>query len=911
MNFERFLLYLIVILVVARIAAEIAERIGQPAVLLEIIAGILIGPSLLGFIPAHEEVLEIIAELGAILLLFEVGIQMDLKGLTRVGRDSLLVAIIGIAFPMAGGYLAMRGMGVEQGPAIFLAGGITATSVGITARVFGDLKALATAEARTVLGAAVADDVGGLLILTLVGALAAGEGVSAADFAGIAGIALGFLVVAGAAAIWVGPRLLNWISKLSRTEGTVMVVGLAFAFSLSWASSAVRLAPIVGAFLAGLALSESNAREELRRRLVPIVHLLVPAFFLLIGVKTDLGVFANPQVLVLTGVLCAVAIAGKLGAGLGVRGSKADRTLVGVAMIPRGEVGLIFAGLGLAAGALDATLYGVLVAVVIITTLIAPPWIRQRIVRTRKRALKVSSAAVEPEGGWLQVDEDKVELIAEPPDLLAPIIGLETAIACASRRPGSWLMQWLASAEAGPPVWDDGERERFLNVMRYGNERSWRFLEVTGFLHAYLPILDEALNHRRKDQFELDPAGALRFEVLEELQRVIHETRDEAVMVWERLAIKDIVLLAALGISAFEGDDAAAKTADLARTIGFNPEKAELAGFLAGESALLPAASRRLDMTGEDFVLELASHVETSERADALYVLAVAGDAFEPWQRESLDELFDLLQSALTRVEKTGRPEIGPVELRRREIIEALPHLDRGTVARHLEAAPRRYLVAHGPKVIARHLKMTETPLGRDEVRLEAEPSGIPGQWVVHIATRDRRGVLAAIAGVFATRQMQVKEAFISTWRDGTAIDVFKVTAPPSTSWDNMKNLLAHKLANPWPNGGPAGIEGIVEVDNLASPWHSIVEIRAPDRGGLLYRVASALSAAGLDIHMAVVDTAGDVAVDVFYVTGRRGSKLDEKGERDLRLALAGKPLRRWTITSGLRRKSQKQAANL
>jgi len=909
MDLEHTLLSLLVVLVAARFAAEVAERIHQPGVLVEILVGILIGPSALGLIHS-DNFLSLIGELGAILLLFEVGMQMDLRELGRVGVDSLRVAGIGIVVPMVLAMLALSAMGVPQTTALFLAGGITATSVGITARVFGDLRALASVEARTVLGAAVADDVGGLVILTVVVALGSGKALTAGGVASVIAGALGFVILATAAAIWLAPRLFKQIAERSRTEGTLMALGLAFALAIARLASFAKLAPIVGAFIAGLALSRTEVTDDLQRRMVPLIHFFVPVFFLEIGIATKLRAFSDPSALVTIGVLAGIAVAGKIVAGIGVTKGKANRLLVGVAMIPRGEVGLIFAGIGLTSGILDPSNYAVLVAVVLVTTLVTPPGVRHLILRVRRHAIALGSAAVEPAGGWLNVSTTEVELNAEPPDILMGRIGFEAAVVLANRRPGSWLLQWLSSADGqqGEEAWDDSLRQRFFKLLRHGNERSWRFLQVTGLLAAHLPELEAAAVNRKRDPFNLDPAGDLRWGLLEDLHALIeHHPRAQtgrndpsrARAVWERLAIQDIVLLAALARSAFtNSNEATRRSSTLALSIGLSDEKVQLVEFLVAERQLLLAAARRIDMGTEDSVLELASHIGNGQQADALYVLAVAEDGMETWERERLDELYELVQSVLTHPELMGAGSGNLVDLRRREMTSALSHLPRQDVERHLRGAPSRYLMAHGPEVVQRHLAMTATPLARYEVRLEAERAAEVGQWNVHVAVKDRRGLLASIAGAFASHGVSVQEAFVSTWQNGEAIDVFRVVAPDGVDWGGVRSSIAGELTQTLVDGAePKGVEGIVDIDNLASPWHTILEVRTKDRTGLLQQVASALAVAGLQIHMAVVRTSGDVAVDVFYVTGRSGGKLDEQGERDLRRALSGSRPRRWRLS--------------
>lgn len=889
------LVHLLVVLIGARLAAELAERMRQPAVLVEIVAGILIGPSVFGLV-GHDEVLKVLGELGAILLLFEVGMHTGIKELGRVGGDSLRVAAIGVLMPLAFGFAALRALGVEEPVAIFIAGAITATSVGITARVFGDLRALATAEARTVLAAAVADDVTGLLVLTIVVGIVSSGGITLGAVAGILVTALAFIFVATVMGVWLAPRLVRNIAKGSRTEGTLMAMGLGLALVFALAASAAGLAPIVGAFIAGLAVSASDARNELHRRLVPLGHFLIPVFFLSIGIETDVKVLADPGVLGIAAAISVIAVAGKIVAGFGVRRGNADRLLVGIAMIPRGEVGLIFAGIGLTSGILDARLYAVLVLVVLATTLVTPAWVRHRILATRRRAIAGTSRAVEPPGGWIRVTQDEVELSAEPPDVLAPRIGLDVALACATRRPGARLLQWLSGVDFETATWDASLRERLFKLLQEGNERSWRFLEATGLLSSLLPALEGTLDSRKRDPFQLDPAMALRWNTLDDLKDLVREGADRAVDVWNGLGKQNLVLLAALARSAFDAapGEAAAALA-FAQSLGLAAKDVEMITALVAERHLLPAAAARLDLGAEDPILELAAYLATAELAGALYVIAVAEDAMEPWERERLDELFDLVREALAHPDLTGAAASDLVDQRRLAAVKALSDHAEDVVRSHLEAAPRRYLLAQTPDAIARHLRMTATKLGRLDVRLEAEPAGGSNEWIVHVALQDRKALLASIAGALWANKISVQEAFVSTWRTGVAIDVFRVHAPSDVQWETVRRSVAEAIVNDQANGGlRSAIEGTVDIDNLASPWHSIVEVRAHDRAGLLYRVASALSRAGVQIHMATLSTRKGIAVDIFYVTGRTGGKLDKAGEAALRTSFEGKATRRW-----------------
>ncbi len=307
MDVNAVLLDILVVLVAAKIAAEIADRINFPAVVAEIAAGILVGPSLLGFVEPNE-VIHTLAELGVILLLLEVGLEMDLRDLRSVGRASLLVAVVGVVVPMATGFGAGIGLGFDGEEALFVGAALTATSVGITARVFGDLRALASVEARTVLGAAVADDVLGLVILTVVTRIVTEGSVSAIGIIEVTLVAIGFVVVATAVGLRFAPPLFAWIRRYSRSAGTLVV--LAFGFTLAFAELAhpADLAPIIGAFVAGLALARTTSADRIRSELAPIGHLLVPVFFLQIGIDADIEAMADWKVLGIAAVLLVVAV---------------------------------------------------------------------------------------------------------------------------------------------------------------------------------------------------------------------------------------------------------------------------------------------------------------------------------------------------------------------------------------------------------------------------------------------------------------------------------------------------------------------------------------------------------------------------------------------------------------------------
>jgi len=380
---------LLVIIVVARVAAELAERVRIPAVLGEIIAGIIIGPSVLGWIDpirhlAVADMVLLLGEIGVILLLLQVGLEMDLGEMAKVGRPAFLVAIIGVAVPFAAGYGVAAAFGEEGKVALFIGAALTATSVGITARVLGDLRALSLTESRVVLGAAVADDVLGLVILTVVVKVVTEGSIGAGVVFETLGLAVGFLLVTGLLAIYVIPKAFTRIDRLAKSSTTIVAVAFGLTLAFSLLANEAKLAFIIGAFMAGLGIGRSTQHERIAEGLNPLGHIFIPVFFASIGINADLDAMFKPSVLALAGVLTVVAIIGKLAAGAGAGGMRTgggavDRVLIGVGMIPRGEVGLIFASIGLSKGVLDDELYGALLLMVLVTTIMTPPLIRLKL----------------------------------------------------------------------------------------------------------------------------------------------------------------------------------------------------------------------------------------------------------------------------------------------------------------------------------------------------------------------------------------------------------------------------------------------------------------------------------------------------------------------------------------------------
>lgn len=426
----------IALLLLAAKVSGLVERIRQPGVLGELVAGIVLGNlALLGFTflePMKSDAfVRSLAELGVVVLLFQIGLESNLQEMRRVGLRATAVAVIGVVAPFALGTLMFGPLlfpGQSSNVYLFFGATLTATSVGITARVFKDLRFLAAPEARIVLGAAVIDDVIGLVILAVVAAVVANGSVEVSAVALIVVKALAFL----GAAIVVGnrgaPLLTRALSRIHTGTGMKFTLALTVCLVLAFLAQAIGLAPIVGAFAAGLILDEvtfkdfpgpevhgrvreaveradpetrrrvdqvlgHDARHHLQSLVEPVGHLVVPLFFVYTGSQVNLAALGDAKVLAVALGVTAVALAGKLAAGL-VAGP-VDRWLVGWGMVPRGEVGLIFAVVGRQLGVVDETQFSVLVAMVMLTTLLTPP-VLASLVRRRHAGPLAERAPAKP-----------------------------------------------------------------------------------------------------------------------------------------------------------------------------------------------------------------------------------------------------------------------------------------------------------------------------------------------------------------------------------------------------------------------------------------------------------------------------------------------------------------------------------
>jgi Kef-type K+ transport system membrane component KefB len=380
LDVPQFLGLLVVLLLAAKLFGALAQGVGQPAVLGELVAGVVLGISVVGLVNPKDQVLHLLAEVGVVILLFEIGLETNLRKLLRVGGASAAVAIVGVVLPFALGYAVCWALGLGNPVAVVAGATLTATSVGITARVLADLNRLQEPESQIVLGAAVIDDVIGLVILAVVSGLTQGQEVTLLGVAQTTGIAFGFLIGTLLVGRLLVPPLVTLASRVN-LPGTPTILAVMLAFGLAWLASVAGSALIIGAFAAGLLLRETPQAHDMERGVAHLGHFFVPIFFVAVGAAVDVRVLnpldpANGQTLLVGGLLLVAAVLGKFFAGYAPFWFRGKKHVIGIGMVPRGEVGLIFAQIGLAAGVFDPGFFSAVTLMVMVTTFMAPPLLK-------------------------------------------------------------------------------------------------------------------------------------------------------------------------------------------------------------------------------------------------------------------------------------------------------------------------------------------------------------------------------------------------------------------------------------------------------------------------------------------------------------------------------------------------------
>lgn len=381
-----YLLTLLIILLSARLFTEIAVRLKAPAVIGELLAGVLIGPSLLDWVEPVESV-KLLAEIGIIMLLFEVGLETDVRRLVQTGAKAFVVACVGLSMPFVlGFFLAYRFFELPLLTSLFIGGTLTATSIGITLRVLADLKRQDSVEGQVVLGAAVLDDILGVVMLALLYEFSIGGGVNLINAGKVLLSIMAFFVLAPIAANLIS-FIIKHLGNISDAPGLIPSSIVSMMLFFAWLAHAIGAPELLGGFSAGIALSrrfflpfgaslatDSKFAHEIESQMKPIIHLFTPIFFVTVGLSLNLREIEwnSPFVWIFSSTVFLVAVAGKIMSPLFIKGTWLQRWAIGIAMVPRGEIGLIFAELGKESNIFDNAIYAGMIIVVALTTLLTP-----------------------------------------------------------------------------------------------------------------------------------------------------------------------------------------------------------------------------------------------------------------------------------------------------------------------------------------------------------------------------------------------------------------------------------------------------------------------------------------------------------------------------------------------------------
>ncbi|MDH4234531.1 MAG: cation:proton antiporter [Gallionella sp.] len=394
MELHQFFLFLAIILISARVLSETVARFGIPSVIGELLAGLLVGPSLLGWV-SPDTTMKLLAEIGIILLLFEVGMDTDLSRLARSGSKPVVVALIGFILPFALGYgVSALVFGLPELVSLFIGGTLTATSIGITVRVLDDLGKRHSDEAQIVVGAAVLDDILGVLVLAFLYQFVVEQHPSF-DALGEVGLYILLFMILTPLVAKLASVVIDRLDQHAATPGLLLTMALSLILLFSWLAHAVGAPEIMGGFAAGLAFSQHfgfrlwmgnhpaiefkpspKLAHRLEEQVRPLIHTFSPLFFVMVGVSLNLKAidWGSAFIWKLAGALLLVAFFGKFIAGFCIRESRRNQMAIGLSMVPRGEVGLIFAQLGFSQGVLGGELYAALLIVIALTTM-SPPFL--------------------------------------------------------------------------------------------------------------------------------------------------------------------------------------------------------------------------------------------------------------------------------------------------------------------------------------------------------------------------------------------------------------------------------------------------------------------------------------------------------------------------------------------------------
>ena len=564
------------------------------------------------------------------------------------------------------------------------------------------------------------------------------------------------------------------------------------------------------------------------------------------------------RVIAIALLLSAVAIIGKIAAALGALGTKSDKLVIGFGMLPRGEVGLIFATIGLKVGALNEEMYGSILFVVLLTTLLAPPLLRWRL---GKESVVVEDVehAERPANGWVDAENGIIELREIPPVRLLVEIGLDSALLATEARPSARLLDWFAMHRNATLSWENESVVRLLNVLRYGNARSWRLLDTIGMVQRALPELAESMSARASDSTELDPTHALHFPTVEAVVARASATSIEG----------DELVLAAFAhdISQSGADGLAAiRRLGLDLTLMSNIEL-----IVEGASLLRSIVSTEPLNINSRLLSQIATHLKNPRIVEQCRQLCVARSDFDDTSYMALIEVVSEVQEFLAHPDLVDSANNSLLETR---VNAALALASSSSVRSRITHAPASYALSHSPEQMVQHAQLVEPSPRLGQARVAVHATDKPDIWLINIACRDRTALLARLSSALTSLNLNVLGADITTWGDGAVLDIFTVQSSTAPNHTEVTNAVISALGGRRVkiSGQPLTLTAI--VDNSAHPWHSVLTVTGPDRPGLLRDVTAILADLKLVIHHAFISTSNAMVENKFEISDRHGRKL-------------------------------------
>jgi predicted amino acid-binding ACT domain protein len=537
-------------------------------------------------------------------------------------------------------------------------------------------------------------------------------------------------------------------------------------------------------------------------------------------------------------------------------------------MLPRGEVGLIFASIGLSVGALSEELYGSVLVVVLVTTLIAPPLLRWRL-GTQAQAIEDSTAlAMRPLEGWVKTIDGQIVLNGAPPVRSLVEIGLATASLAVDARPSSQLLDWFALHRNATLSWNDDATIGLLRVLRHGSARSWRFLETIGFIQRALPEVSEAMAARSSDSTELDPTHSLQFPTVEAICLTSHASTDDLVLAAFAKDISD---------SGANGPDAIAR-------LGLDLATSKSVLMLLDGAQLLRniVQSEPLQITPR-LLSQIANHLKNPLLVEQCRQLVSARQDMSDTQNLALVGIVADVQEVLAHPDLVDSESNTLVESR---LQAALALTSDEAIRARITYAPASYALTHTPQQLLDHALLVEPMPPSGDARIVVLPTQNNDQWLVNIACRDRSALLARLSGALSSLDLNVLNAEIATWADGAVLDIFSVQSSVEPRIGDVSDAVQRSLKsrNVKTSGGPFKLT--VRLDHSAHPWHSIMRVEGEDHTGLLRDITATLAKLKVVIHHAQIGTDQGRVHNMFEISDAHGRKLSEQASNKIVRAL-------------------------